>query len=109
MNRRIKIGVAAALVAAGGAVAIAAPAQAATYEESSAMAQVLASQDPSAGARDAEEPRAVAGVARAMVVGFKAATAPQAAANVARLASVLGFTADTPQQSPQVEAAYFDR
>jgi len=106
----MKLVATAAAVVIAGTVVLAAPAQAApgSYQQSSAMAEVVANGGSTTSSAEAE-PRGVVGVAKALAAGFKAATAPQAAGNVARLASVLGFAAEAPQGSPQVEAAYFDR
>lgn len=112
MNRRRKLVATGAAVVVAGTVAFAAPAQAVptSYKQSSAMAEVVANGGSTTTTSSGEaEPRGVVGVAKALAAGFKAATAPQAAGNVARLASVLGFAAEAPQGSPQVEAAYFDR
>jgi hypothetical protein len=109
MNRPMKLVTTAAALAVAATVALAAPAQAApvSYQQSSAMAEVVAN-EASMSPSEAD-PRGFVGVAKALAAGFKAASAPQAAGNVARLASVLGFAAEAPQGSPQVEAAYFDR
>lgn len=108
-QRKIIAGTAAALVA--GAALMAAPAQAATasYAQTSAMADVVASDRVTTAATEQKDPKAVVGVAKALAAGFKAAQAPQAAGNVARLASILGSVSEAPAQSPAVEAAYFDR
>ncbi|GAA3342566.1 hypothetical protein GCM10017714_31490 [Curtobacterium pusillum] len=110
MKFKGKFAASAAAVAVGGGFLLAAPAHAAptSYEQSSAMAEVVAHGAASSTSADPEE-RGVVGVAKALAAGFKAATAPQAAGNVARLASVLGFAAEAPQSSAQLESAYFDR
>lgn len=97
-------------IAVGGTFLLAAPAQAAqgSYEQSSAMAEVVANHGASSMPPESEQ-RGVVGVAKALAAGFKAASAPQAAGNVARLASILGFAAEAPQPSAQLESAYFDR
>jgi len=101
----------AAAAAIAGTILLTNPAQTApttTYEQSSAMAGVVALDAAPTASFDGEQ-RRIVGVAKALAAGFKAATAPQAAGNVARLASILGFAADTPRTSAQVESAYFDR
>jgi len=110
MKFKTQVAAAAAAIAIGGTVMLAAPAQAAqtSYEQSSAMAEVVANHGAASMASEPEQ-RGVVGVAKALAAGFKAATAPQAAGNVARLASILGFAADAPQPSAQLESAYFDR
>lgn len=110
MKFRTKFAVSAAAVAIGGAAFLAAPANAASgsYEQASAMATVVAKGGSTSSAGEPEQ-RGVVGVAKALAAGFKAASAPQAAGNVARLASVLGFAAEAPQGSTELESAYFDR
>lgn len=90
----------------GGVAAQAAPTE---YIESSAMAHVVADDVHVAASSEAAEARRIVGVAKALAAGFEAANAPRAAGDVARLASVLGFAAETPLGSQEVEAAYFDR
>ncbi|MBT1632741.1 MULTISPECIES: hypothetical protein [Curtobacterium] len=110
MKLNTKLAGSAAAIVIGSTFLLAAPAQAAqtSYEQSSAMAEVVANQG--AQSMDSQpEQRGVVGVAKALAAGFKAATAPQAAGNVARLASILGFAAEAPQPSAQLESAYFDR
>lgn len=108
MNRKITVTLASGLVAAGAVVALAAPAQADSYRETSAMAQAV-EMDSSATAASDASPRGVGGVAKALWAGFKAAHAPRAAGNLAHMASVLGYAAETPHGSSAAEAAYFDR
>jgi hypothetical protein len=110
MKFETRLAASAAAFAVGGTFLIAAPAQAAqtSYEQSSAMAEVVANHGASSMASEPEQ-RGVVGVAKALAAGFKAATAPQAAGNVARLASILGFAAGAPQPSAPLESAYFDR
>lgn len=110
MKFRTKLAASAAAVAIGGSAFLAAPANAApgSYEQSSAMASVVANGGAPSPAGEPEQ-RGVVGVAKALAAGFKAASAPQAAGNVARLASVLGFAAEAPKSSAEVESAYFDR
>lgn len=110
MKFKTKLAGSAAAILIGGTLLLAAPAQAAhaSYEQSSAMAEVVANQGASSMSSQPEQ-RGVLGVAKALAAGFKAASAPQAAGNVARLASILGFAADAPQPSAQLESAYFDR
>ncbi|PZE58458.1 hypothetical protein DEJ24_10305 [Curtobacterium sp. MCPF17_001] len=110
MKFRTKLIASAAVVAVGGTFLLTAPAQAAqgSYEQSSAMAEVVANHGASSMASEPEQ-RGVVGVAKALAAGFKAANAPRAAGNVARLASILGFAAEARQPSAQLESAYFDR
>ncbi|ROP61482.1 hypothetical protein [Curtobacterium sp. PhB115] len=110
MKFKTKLAGSAAAILVGSTLLLAAPAQAAqaSYEQSSAMAEVVA--NPGASSMTSEpEQRGVVGVAKALAAGFKAATAPQAAGNVARLASILGSVVEAPQSSAQLESAYFDR
>lgn len=108
MNRKTTVALTSGLVALGAVVALAAPAGADSYSETSAMAQVVKAGSSESAASEAS-PRGVGGVAKALWVGFKAAHAPRAAGNVARMASVLGYAADTPRGSSEAERAYFDR
>ena len=110
MKFKTKLAASVSALAVGGVLLLAAPAQAAqtSYEQSSAMAEVVANHGSSSMGAEPEQ-RGVVGVAKALAAGFKAATAPQAAGNVARLASILGFAAESPQPSAQLESAYFDR
>lgn len=110
MKFKTKLAGSAAAILVGSTLLLATPAQAAkaSYEKSSAMAEVVANQGAPSMISEPEQ-RGVVGVAKALAAGFKAASAPQAAGNVARLASILGFAADTPQPSAQLESAYFDR
>lgn len=108
MNRKTTIAFASGLVALAAVGTLAAPAQADSYRETSAMAQAVELDSAEAAASGAS-PRGVGGVAKALWAGFKAAHAPRAAGNLAHLASVLGYAADTPHGSSEAEAAYFDR
>lgn len=110
MKFKTKLAASAGALAIGGMFLIAAPAQAAQtpYEQSSAMAEVVANHGASSMASGPEQ-RGVVGVAKALAAGFKAAAAPRAAGNVAHLASILGFAAEAPQPSAPLESAYFDR
>ena len=110
MKFKTKLVASAAAFAVVGTFLLAAPAQAAptSYEQSSAMAEVVEHGEAPSTSSEPEQ-RGVVGVAKALAAGFKAAAAPQAAGNVARLASILGFAAEAPQSSEQLESAYFDR
>lgn len=108
MNRKTTVALASGFVVLGAIVALAAPAEADSYSETSAMAQAVKVGSSQTAAAEAS-PRGVGGVAKALWAGFKAAHAPRAAGNVARMASVLGYAADTPQGSSEAEKAYFDR
>lgn len=56
-----------------------------------------------------DEPRAAAGVAKALYAGFKAATSPRDAAKVLSWASVLGRSSVPGGSTADLEASYFDR
>lgn len=107
MNRAVFALSAVALVGAA-AVGPTVSAQANAAHTGATLASVA--DDPTASEPTvAAEQRGIAGVAKALHAGFKAASAYKAAAQVAGWASILGRSETPSSVDPGLESAYFDR
>ncbi|MFZ7088974.1 hypothetical protein [Curtobacterium sp. RRHDQ10] len=99
----------AALAVLGGLVVTPAIGAHASSEQTAMALNSVADAPESVSDGPGADQRGIAGVAKALHAGFKAASAYKAAAQVAGWASILGRSETPNSVDAQLESAYFDR
>ncbi|KTR08767.1 hypothetical protein NS330_14545 [Curtobacterium citreum] len=106
---RIVTAASVAVVVAGAMLGPAAGASAQPEQSTPAMQHAASESVPAPTGAEADDLRAIGGVAKALYSGFKAATSPRDAAKVLSWASVVGRSSIPDETTKDIEADYFDQ